>query len=456
MGTASPGRILGVLFAGVLLGALDIAIVGPALPAIQASFDVDERALAWVFNIYILFGLIGAPLLAKLSDRHGRRLVYIVCLSVFATGSLIVASAPSFAMLLAGRAVQAFGAGGMLPVASAVVADTFPLERRGRALGLIGAVFGLAFVIGPILGGVLLQFSWQWLFLVNPPLVIVLIVAGVRSLPTTTKPGSRAFDWRGALCLSIALAGLAWGISGLDAAAPLASLLSTRIWPLVAVAAVAALVFWRLETRAPDPVFHPELFRSSQLRIVGALAAATGLVEASMVFLPSLSVRAFDVSPSAASFMLLPLVAALILGSLAAGQLLDRIGAKPVIQLGLGFNVMGLFLFALLPVALWSFYVAGCMIGLGLAGLLGAPLRFVTLQEAGEERRGAGQGLLTLFLSLGRMFGAAMIGGIVASSAVSELDGFRHALLYLGLVGSVGLLVSAGLRSGKTDAARRA
>jgi EmrB/QacA subfamily drug resistance transporter len=446
MSAARPGRILGLLFAGVLLGALDIAIVGPALPAIQASFGVDARALAWVFNIYILFGLIGAPLLAKLSDRHGRRSVYVVCLAVFASGSLIVAAAPAFGVLLAGRAVQAFGAGGLLPVASAVIADTFPLERRGRALGLIGAVFGLAFVIGPILGGILLQFSWQWLFLVNPPLVVILIALGLKVLPTTTKPGSHRFDWLGALFLSITLAGLAWGVSGLEADAPLASLLSPRIWPLVALAAVAGLVFWRLETRAPDPVFHPELFRSTQLRIVGAIAAATGLVEASMVFLPSLSVRAFNVSPSAASFMLLPLVGALIVGSLASGQLLDRIGAKPVIQLGLAFTVLGLFLFALLPVAFWSFYLSGCLIGLGLAGLLGAPLRFVTLQEAGEGHRGAGQGLLTLFLSIGRMIGAAVIGGIVASSAVSELDGYRHALLYLAIVGSVGILVSLGLR----------
>src|SRR5690606_21418056 len=152
-----PARVLAVLFTGVLAAALDIAIVGPALPALQQDFGVGERALSWVFSIYILFNLIGAPLVAKWSDRYGRRRLYVSSVATFAAGSVIVAAAPTFEVLLAGRAVQAFGAGGIFPVASAVIADTFPIERRGRALGMIGAVFGVAFLLGPLLGGLLLR-----------------------------------------------------------------------------------------------------------------------------------------------------------------------------------------------------------------------------------------------------------------------------------------------------------
>ncbi|MCB0025449.1 MAG: MFS transporter, partial [Caldilinea sp.] len=153
-------KVLWILFFGVLMAALDIAIVGPALPAIQQSFGVDERALPWVFNIYVLMNLIGTPLMAKLSDRYGRRLIYVIDIALFAAGSLTVMLAPAFSFVLIGRAIQGLGAGGIFPVASAVIGDTFPPEKRGSALGLIGAVFGLAFIVGPVIGGLLLMLSW--------------------------------------------------------------------------------------------------------------------------------------------------------------------------------------------------------------------------------------------------------------------------------------------------------
>ena len=140
-------RILFVLFVGVLMGALDIAIVGPALPAIRHAFNVNDRATAWIFTIYVLFNLIGTPLMAKLSDNLGRRLVYIVDVLLFAAGSVVVIGSPfvgasGFGVFLLGRGMQGLGAGGIFPVASAVIGDTFPPEKRGGALGLIGAVFG--------------------------------------------------------------------------------------------------------------------------------------------------------------------------------------------------------------------------------------------------------------------------------------------------------------------------
>ncbi|RPI61839.1 MAG: MFS transporter, partial [Lysobacterales bacterium] len=137
----SAGReraMLAVLFGAVLLAALDIAIVGPALPAIRGTFAVTPRWLPAVFSVYVLFYVVSTPLLAKRSDHYGRRRVFLESLAVFGIGSVLAAAAWSYPMLLLGRAVQAFGAGGLLPVAAAVIAETVPLERRGRTLGLIG------------------------------------------------------------------------------------------------------------------------------------------------------------------------------------------------------------------------------------------------------------------------------------------------------------------------------
>lgn len=158
-GGASLKLVLTVLFLGVLMGALDIAIVGPALPALRGWFEVDDRAGAWIFTIYVFMNLLGAPLMSKLSDRYGRRPAYMLAVGLFALGSAVAAAAPSFLVLLIGRALQGIGAGGIFPVASAVVGDSFPPERKGFALGMIGAVFGLAFIIGPILGALLLTIS---------------------------------------------------------------------------------------------------------------------------------------------------------------------------------------------------------------------------------------------------------------------------------------------------------
>jgi len=163
-----------------------------------------------------------------------------------------------------------------------------------------------------------------------------------------------------------------------------------------------------------------------------------------MVFLPEIAVLGFGVSSSSASLMMLPLVLTLAVGAPIAGQLLDRNGARPVIQGGLMLTIVGLALYAWLPLNLGGFYAAGAAIGFGLSALLGAPLRYVTLQEAGPERRGAGQGLLTLCVSVGQLLGAAIVGGVVGSST-TELGGYRHALLTLAVACAVALVLSRSL-----------
>lgn len=448
----ATGSTLLLLFGGVLLGALDIAVIGPALPAIETELALDSRQSAQIFSVYILFALIGAPLLASLSDRFGRRRLYIGCLLLFGLGSLVVASAAAIDSLLLGRAIQAIGAGGMLPVASAVIADHFPVERRGRALGLIGAVFGLAFVLGPLIGGIFLRFSWRWLFVVNLPLVVVLVAMAFRLLEDRVHAGAWSFDVKGAGLLALGLGALAVGAGGIDIDPRGLPGLTLPAAIAFGIALLAAALFWQVEKRASAPILDPALLASRQMRIIGLLALATGLVEACMVFLPSLAVQALGVSASAASFMLLPLILALIAGSMLAGRALDRRGPKPVIQIGMGLTVLGLLLFSLLPLATASFYVAGLTVGFGLASLLGAPLRYVALAEGGTAARGASQGLLTICLGTGRLFGASLTGGIAGSAAIAA-SGYRRAMLLIAVACGLALIASSRLRN---DGARNA
>jgi len=447
-------RLLGVLFAGVLMGALDIAIVGPALPAIEADFQVGGRGLSWVFNIYILFGLLSAPLMAKLSDRYGRRDIYLLDITLFVVGSVVVALSPSFWVLLTGRAIQALGAGGIFPVASAVIGDTFPPERRGPALGLIGAVFGLAFLLGPLLGGVLLHWGWQWLFLVNLPVAAIVFWQAARLLPAARPANQRPFDALGTVLLSITLLALASGVSEIDVGAFTTSVTSPRILTLLIVAAAAGPLFWAAEKRAADPVLHPDLLASRELKLVGVVAIGTGLAEAGMVFLPALAVAGLGVEESTASFMLLPLVASMIVGAPLAGLLLARRGAKQIIQSGLLLVVSGLVVLGLPQLSTVTFYVAGALAGVGLSALLGAPLRYVVIRETPEDQRGAGQGLLTLFLSIGRITGAAAVGGFAASRQ-EDIAGYQGAYLLVAGMMCLVVMLSVLLRPDSPAAVRR-
>jgi MFS family permease len=180
------------------------------------------------------------------------------------------------------------------------------------------------------------------------------------------------------------------------------------------------------------------------MRAVGVLAVATGFVEATMVFLPTLAVVAFAVSAQRASLMLLPLVGALIVGSVVAGRVLDRIGPVPVIRAGMSLIIAGLAIFGLLPPGTASFYGGGLAVGLGLASLLGAPLRFVAHRVAGAGHRGASQGLVNVFLGAGRLAGAAMIGGLVPAADV-ETTGFRQAMLLVAVLCTASLAVTGWL-----------
>jgi multidrug resistance protein len=439
-------RVLALLFVGVLMGALDLAIVGPALPAIKADFLMNDRQLSWLFNVYVLCQLVSAPLLAKMSDRYGRRSIYVFSVSFFALGSLLLVSSPSAEFLMVGRAVQGFGAGGIFPVAAAIIGDTFPPEKRGGALGLMGAVFGLAFLVGPILGGILLQFSWHWLFLINLPIAVVLIVFALRLLPGSGAAEHKPFDWKGALILSSGLTALAVAVTNLDSANLGASLQSLSVWPFVVVLVVLVPVFWRLENRAVDPIVKPTFFSSRQICLTVIIAAGVGTVESGSVFFPSLAVAALGVTESMAAWLMVPSVLAMTIASPLVGKAIYTVGSKLIVQGGLLLVFTGIFIYGYVPLTTTWFIVGGIISGTGLAGLLGAPLRYILLNEAQEGDRAAAQGLLTVFLAVGQLLGAAIVGGVAASRG-GGVVGYQTAFLVLAALTAVISLVAVALQS---------
>ena len=451
-GTAHSGtqdrtpRVLGVLLLGVFLGALDIAIVGPALAAIGRDLGVSERQLSWIFTTYVLCNLVGNPLMARLSDLYGRRPVYMLDVGLFALGSVVVAAAPSFAVLLVGRAVQGLASGGIFPVASATIGETFPPERRGRALGMTGAMFGLAFLVGPVIGGVLLPFGWPWLFLINVPLAALILVWARRVLPPPRPAARRAFDGLGMALLGGGLVAIALAINQVDSRQILSSLSAPRVWGLLLAGVAALVAFQRVENAAPAPLIDPALWRNRQLRLANGLAGLSGLLQAGLVFVPSLAVAAFGVTPATAAYLLAPAVLASAVGAPVVGRLLDQLGSRAVLVGGTVVLAAGLLAVPAVTGSLPLFVADGVVVGLGLASLTGAPLRYVVLNEAGAEHRAAAQSLLTVASNMGQIVGSAAVGAMVASHA-GDVAGYEQAYVVLGVLAAAGALASLFLKN---------
>jgi len=433
-----------VLFVGVFMAALDTAIIGPAIPVLRAAFRVDNRAIGLVMSVFILFSLCSTALMAKLSDRYGRRPIYLASVACFALGSLLIALSPSFWLLVASRAVQGIGAGGITPTASAVVGDTFPPADRGRALGLIGATYGMAFVLGPPLAALLLvTLSWRWIFLINLPIAALVLVMGARVLPSLPAFGVQApLDRRGILVTFLLLTALVLGITHV-----VDEFSGVLLWPGFLGAAVVLLALLiGVERRAEQPLIPLNLFANRQLAVTYALALAAGFGMGSIIFVSSIATTGYGVTASHVGFVLLPLVLGSMFGSMGAGRLLNRIGARAILAAGFSLLTGGYAALSITSFGLGAFIAASIPVGLGLGVVVGGAMRSIAIDEAPAALRGSAQGLINICNAIGTLLAAAVISAIADFSG-SGIAGFALAYQCVAALMLLALFVTLALRN---------
>jgi len=441
-------KVLVLLFIGVFMGSLDIGIVGPALPAIQSYFTVNERLLSWVFTIYILFFMIGTPLMAKLSDIYGRKSIYILDILLFAVGSLITITSISFDMLLIGRAIQGIGAGGIFPVANAFIGDIFPPEKRGGALGIISSVWGISSVLGPILGGFLLKYGWQSLFIINLPISVLVLIGSYYLLPKTEIVQKIKFDWYGLAILSTLVISLAYGLNQIEANNLINSLLSLSVLPYIILSLLLLPVLWNVEKWTDNPLIQIDLFKSREVKLINTMMVGTGLIQAATVFIPAFVVVGLSFTSSTASLILLPVVVTMAIGAPIIGKLLDKFGSRNIIITGSFIMAVGLFMMGMFPESFYIIIISGFLVGVGMSTAIGSPPRYIMLVETPAKERASGQALINIITSVGQLMGGALIGALIGSYEGNIL-GYQLTFFIMGVTAILMTLLAFGLKSKK-------
>jgi EmrB/QacA subfamily drug resistance transporter len=429
---------------GVFAGALDLGVLSPALPALGIAFGVGPRDLPWIFTLYLLANVVSIPIMTKLADRNGRRPVYIACVSIFAIGSLLAIFSQNFPMFLAARAIQAFGAGGIFPVATAAIADRIPPERRGAALGLAAATWGVAAIVGPLVGGLFTHFlSWHWIFVANVPLAIVVIYLARTTLPTTVANVRGPLDVPGIALLSLGLLGLMFGLTQYDVTGATSNL-TPRLWLIGGIVALIAFVF--AERGAREPVIPPRFFTDRQLTLVYGLEILIGVLEGALFFIPAALVAAEHLSYAAAGAVAAVGAVMFVVVIPGAGRALDAAGSRIVLTAGTTLTAAGLAIFAFgfgnVWIAIGAMVVAGC----GFGALLGAPTRYIVTNRAGSKERSAAVGLLSVCLILGQILGGSLAGGVIGSQA-TPVDGYHVAYLWFTGIAILAAVVTLGLQA---------
>ncbi len=409
-------EILFAILLGLFLSALDQTIVGTALPTIVTDLH-GNQLYTWVVTIYLLTATITGPIYGKLSDQFGRKLLLMIGISLFLIGSFMSGLSQTMEQLIIFRGIQGLGAGALFPISLAVIGDLFTPQERGKYQGLFGAVFGVAALIGPALGGFLTeQISWHWVFFVNIPIGLIALYIIWRLLPAHTESGvSQRIDYLGVAIFTAALIPLLVGLTNKQSA----DWSDPGVGGLIILGLVLGVVFLFVERRAPEPIVPLDLFkiRTYWVSIAATFLASFGFFGA-VIFLPLWYQVVHGSSPTESGYQLMPLLLGLILSSIISGQIVSRTGrykwltVGALVTVGIGFALMTQLQAQTDPSTIWIWQF---ITGLGI-GPTFAVFTIIVQNAVPWQKLGVATSNLTFFRQVGGTVGLALAGTIFSNT----------------------------------------
>lgn len=442
--TKTRNLILVLFLIGVFMGSLDTGIIGPVLPSIEQSFQLTSRESSWIFTLFVITFMIGSPIMAKFSDFYGRKKIFILDVILFGIGSGLIAFSANIELIFFGRIIQGFGCGGIFPVGAAFIGDEFPLEERGKALGILGSVFGISAIGGPLIGAALIPFGWNWCFTINIPISLFLIIFAYYILPELENNRKLKIDYLGIVLLSLLAVFLSYGLNQIDSSNFISSLFSLNVAPFLLIFIILIPIFIKIEKKADDSIVALHLLKNNDIAIACIETLSYGLIYSSAIFIPSLVILSMGLNEQYASLMLIPILGANAIAAPILGKILDTTGSRKIIAIGTMILAIGLIVIAAYPADLILFITAGLLVGIGLVTIIGAPLRYIVLSETRPYERGAGQAIVNMLSSAGQLIGGALIGGVIAS--FSGIWGYRISLILSAVVAFIAFLFSLRLK----------
>jgi EmrB/QacA subfamily drug resistance transporter len=397
----------------IFLFAIDATIVSTAMPTIVARVGGLEL-YSWVFSIYMLTSALTTPLFGKLSDLYSRRRLMLIGVGVFVAGSALCGAAQTMEALILFRALQGLGGGAIYALSFIIVGVLFSADQRAKIQGIISGIWGVASVLGPLAGGVIVEnWSWRWVFFVNLPLTAVavpLIVSGLKD--SDRQRHSHKLDIPGSLALLSALMALFYALSlGAHARQPL----NLEMAGLLALAFLLLVAFYVIERRAAEPMIPLDLFRSPFFKASTAVAtlAAMGVFGA-ISYLPLYLQGVTGLTASRAGMVLLFLSAAWTAGSLVAGQSLNRFGYRALAALGMFLMAFGYFIFVASSAAASVFWVivSAILIGTGM-GMANLTTLVAVQNSVAHQRIGVATSTVMLFRTFGGAFAVSLMGTVL-------------------------------------------
>lgn len=423
------GLIMVIYLCGIFMGAIDTSVVTPARTVIQNGLGVGDQTGIWMITIYTLAYASSIPIMGKLADRLGRKTIYLICIILFGTGSLLAGLSQyigHFGFFLMARAIQAIGGGGIMPIASAEFGTTFPEDKRGMALGMVGGVYGIATVVGGSLGSAILGAfglqNWGFIFFINIPISLFIIICGFIFLPNTKIDDVKPIDKWGTLFLVMMILSLLYGLRNIDFFDFVKSFTSTDVYPFLIIFIVLLPFFIFAEKKAADPIMNLDYFREAPIVITLIISFITGVIMMGMVFVPQFAENALRMQQGSGGYFVMVLGIFAGVGAPVSGRLIDRYGPKLIMGAGFLLSIIGSLFLVLITTSypnLLTVAICLILIGLGMGFTMGTPLNYMMLDNTKKADSNSALATLSLIRSVGTAIAPAVMVGFIAHAGVT-------------------------------------